>query len=248
MIGLQAILFDLDDTLLGNNMDGFLQRYFPLLAAYARPVINADKFLPELMHATQAMISNEDRTLTNREVFWQVFCERNSLDQQVVEPFFAKFYRERFSQLETATERRPVAARLVRWCTENDLKVVIATNPLFPLDAIQQRLAWAGLSVNEFDFDLVTGYENMHSAKPYRAYYREILGRIDVEPTRALMVGDDWQNDIVPASQLGLHTYWIASRQAAVPDDGTTVRPDSQGTLNDLFGKLQQGWLLGNDA
>ncbi len=237
---LEAVLFDLDDTLLGNNMDVFLQSYFPLLAAHARPIIGADKFLPELMQATQAMINSDDPKLTNREVFWRVFCQRNELEQEVVEPFFARFYRERFGDLEPTTQRRPAAAELVRWCKDRGLIVVVATNPLFPLAAIEQRLEWAGVPVDEFEFDLVTGYENMHSAKPHHAYYREILESVGVQPGRALMVGDDWHNDIAPASNLGLYTYWIAEPGEPAPDEG--IRPDGQGSLTALFQRLQGGW------
>ena len=240
MLQLDAVLFDLDDTLLGNDMDVFLQSYFPLLAAYAEPVIDADRFLPELMAATQAMINNQDPELANRQVFWDVFCERNGLVQGEIEPFFATFYREQFAQLEQATQRRPEAAALVRWCKEQGLKVAIATNPLFPLAAIEQRLTWAGVPVDEFDFDLVTGYENMHAAKPNSAYYHEILATIGVEPGRALMVGDDWQNDIVPASKMGLYTFWIASPDAPAPDKG--VAPDGRGELADLFQLLKNNW------
>lgn len=242
MSRIDAILFDLDDTLLGNNMDTFLQSYFPLLAAYARPIIDGDRFLPELIQATQAMINNADPGLTNRDVFWDVFCQRNGLQRDEVEPFFAEFYRSQFSQLEATTQRRPEAASIVRWCMDRGLKVVVATNPLFPLDAIEQRLAWAGVPVDAFEYDLVTGYENMHSAKPHGAYYQEILTGIGVEAGRALMVGDDWHNDIAPASRLGLYTFWVLPNGASRPDDG--LEPDDQGTMTDLLRKLTDGWLV----
>ena len=91
------------------------------------------------------------------------------------------------------------------------LAVIIATNPLFPTTAIEQRLAWAGVPVDEYPYALVTTYENMHAAKPQPAYYREILAAIDCPPDRALMVGDDWKNDIAPAAAVGLHTFWTVS-------------------------------------
>ena len=240
MTTLRAVLFDLDNTLLGNDMNVFLQNYFPLLSAYARPLIAEDRFLPELLHATRAMINNGDRTLTNRDVFWRVFCERNGWQREEVEPFFAIFYEEQFGRLRKMTEPKPVAPELVRWCFDQGLKVVIATNPLFPLRAIEQRLSWAGLDVDEFDYDLVTAYENMHSAKPHSAYYHEILSTIEVEPNHALMVGDDWENDIVPAQRTGLYTFWIPTASVTAPEGD--VRPDGQGQLERLFQRLQVGW------
>ncbi|UCG23165.1 MAG: HAD family hydrolase [Chloroflexota bacterium] len=240
MSDLQAVLFDLDDTLLGNDMNVFLQNYFPLLSDYARPLIEADRFLPELMHATQAMINNGDRSMTNRDVFWRVFCERNGWLREEVEPFFATFYEEQFGRLKRTTRRKPIARHLVRWCFDRGFKVVIATNPLFPRRAIEQRLSWADVGVDEFDYALVTAYENMHSAKPHSAYYLEVLSAVDVEPSQALMVGDDWGNDIVPATRTGLYTYWIPPVSALAPDGD--VKADGQGGLEELFQQLQAGW------
>lgn len=240
MAVLKAVLFDLDDTLLSNDMNVFLRSYFPLLSAYARPLIEPDRFLSELMHATQAMINNGDRRITNRDVFWRVFCERNGLQREEIEPFFAVFYEEQFSRLKTTTERKPVARELVRWCFKQELKVVVATNPLFPRRAIEQRLAWAGVGADDFDYDLITTYENMHSAKPHTAYYHEILSAITVEPGRTVMVGDNWENDIVPAKEVGLYAYWIPHSSATAPN--SAVKPDGQGQLEDLFADLQAGW------
>lgn len=236
---LDAVLFDLDDTLLGNNMDVFLQGYFPLLTEYVKPVLDSDRFLPELLRATQAIINNQDLELTNRQVFWRVFCERNGLEQSEVEPFFARFYVEKFGVLEKLTDQRPEAAPLIRWCKQQGLKVVVATNPLFPLSAVEQRLSWAGVPVENSDFDLVTSLENMHSSKPHPSYYSEILATIGVEPGRALMVGDDWQNDIVPANSLGLHTFWIAPTDVEMPD-GLVL--DGRGQLTDLFQLFKNNW------
>ena len=98
---------------------------------------------------------------------------------------------------------------MIRSCLDQGYRLVIATNPLFPRAAIEQRLAWAGVPTTEFRYDLVTTYENMHACKPNREYYEEILSRLAVEPELAIMVGDDWDNDIGGATQAGLHAYWI---------------------------------------
>ena len=70
---IQAILLDLDDTLLGNNTAEFMQRYFALLGEYARPMMDNDTFLPHLIQATQAAIRNTDPAHTNAEIFWANF-------------------------------------------------------------------------------------------------------------------------------------------------------------------------------
>lgn len=230
---IETILFDLDDTLLGNNMDRFLPRYFSLLGDYARPLFDdSQQLLQELLVGTQAMVANTDPTLTNREVFWQVFRERTGLEVEGTEAFFNRFYEEKFSELKAVTEHRPVAIDVVSACFDQGLQVAVATNPLFPRRAIEHRLAWAGLPVSEYEFALVTSYETMHAAKPQRAYYREILERIGATPESTLMVGDDWGNDVDPAAALGMNVYWIAPAAAEPPEPSLIL---GQGSLDDFY-------------
>jgi len=127
-----AVLFDLDDTLLGNNMDQFLQAYFPMVADYVQPVMEGNDFLADLMAGTQAMIANQDPNQTNREVFWSVFCQRSGLTQETMETFIEGFYRDRFGALREFTTCRPAAKKIVQLCLDHSVLVVVATNPLFP--------------------------------------------------------------------------------------------------------------------
>ncbi len=237
---IEAILFDLDDTLLGNDMDQFLPAYFGLLGKHAAPFLGRERFLQELLIGTQAMIDNEDTAVSNRDAFWNTFQERTGLDTDEVEPFFDQFYRETFPQLRGTTEKRPSAIPLVQFCIDRGLKIVIATNPLFPARAIQERLDWAGIPVTAFDYDLVTTYENMHATKPHPAYYTEILTAVDCLPQAALMVGDDWKNDIIPAAEVGLKTYWITQNGGEPPESNIVT---GYGTLAELSQRLHDGWL-----
>ena len=78
------------------------------------------------------------------------------------------------------------------------------------LGAIEERLAWAGLPVEDNDFALVTHYENMSATKPSQHYYRDILTRIDCSPEECLMVGDNWEWDILPTTAMGMRAFWMA--------------------------------------
>ncbi|MBZ0309055.1 MAG: DinB family protein, partial [Anaerolineae bacterium] len=69
----------------------------------------------------------------------------------------------------------------------------------------------------------------------------EIMAHVGFEPYEAIMVGNDWWNDIVPAAKTGMCTYWISDRSTF--PDGEIV-PDGSGTLADFAGQLlQQNWL-----
>lgn len=238
---IQAVLFDLDNTLLGNNMDAFMPHYFALLGEYARPVMEKERFLRELMVCTQATMESTDTAVSNRDIFWQTFQARNDLDPGPLEQFFDKFYQTEFLQLQAVTQRRPEAELLVQACLDSGLQVVIATNPLFPRRAVEARLAWAGLPVTTYDFALVTTYENMHSTKPHPAYYQEILQEIDCPPHAALMVGDDWKMDILPTTSLNMANYWLSPNADDLSPDPAAVT--AYGSLPHLVELIRSGWL-----
>ncbi|MBE9507416.1 MAG: HAD-IA family hydrolase, partial [Chloroflexi bacterium] len=87
--------------------------------------------------------------------------------------------------------------------------------------------------VTEFDYALVTTYEDMHATKAHPAYYREILTRLDRQPSECLMVGDHWGRDIAPAASVGIPVYWVAEPDEVPPaQDASLV---GQGTLADLW-------------
>ncbi|HIP73584.1 MAG TPA: HAD family hydrolase [Anaerolineae bacterium] len=215
---LKAVLFDLDDTLLQTFTDAFLRRYFAVIGRYAAELMPPEKLLAELQYCTKMTIQNTDTAVTNHDVFWQCFSQRNNLDPVETEAYFDRFYRQEFPKMQNLTRPIPGAPAVVRACLDAGLKVVIATNPLFPTFAIEERLRWAGVPVAEYPFALVTTMDNMHASKPNLAYYREILDVIEVEADTAVMVGDDWQRDILPAHAAGMHTYWITPDNAQPPD------------------------------
>lgn len=238
---IKTILFDLDNTLLGNDMDDFIPRYFDLCGQFAQRHMSQDEFLQSLMLASRSMMKNTDPAVTNNEVFWNDFVELTGVDGDALYADFDRFYRNEFEQLQDVTVHTPVAAQLMDNCFQQGLKIVIATNPMFPRLAVEARLSWAGVPVTEYPYELVTTMENMHATKPHGAYYREILEDIDCLPSEALMVGDDGVRDIEPASSLGLHTYWIELPGDELPQG---VTPTAQGSLEELSNLIDDGWLL----
>lgn len=244
MTKIKTVLFDLDNTLLTNHMSTFVPQYFKLLSEYAATHF-ADKqlFLQGLMQGTQAMMSRQRGPLTNRELFWQTFAQVAGQGAEELEPFFAEFYETDFCELENVCEMRPVAAEFVRYCFEQGLQVVVATNPLFPRRAVEHRLEWAGLPVDSFDFALVTTFENMHGAKPDTGYYEEILERVGATRDIAVMIGDDWEQDIIPANTLGIKAYWITDSNS-VPPQADLV--DGYGSLQDCFDWFRTSVMAGD--
>jgi FMN phosphatase YigB (HAD superfamily) len=243
--GLKAVLLDLDDTLIDNAMDTFIPAYFRALETFVAGVVDPGRFIEELLNATRAMDRNNGAGPSNEEVFAAAFYPALGVDRDEMEPLLARFYAEAFPQLAPLAGARPSAPKVVEWAQARGLQVVIATNPLFPRTAIEQRMAWGGVGVKRFDYDLVTAYENSRATKSSPAYFREIVDRLGREPQECLMVGDNWGWDVVCAGEAGIPSYWIASDGEQPPEPVVDVV--GRGSLDSFLraaedGSLEQSW------
>ena len=234
---IQTVLLDLDDTLLDNDMERFLPPYFAALGRRMAQFVAPDELVRMLLASTRVMMGNHDPKVTNQQAFDADFFPRLGRPKSEVRPVIDRFYEEDFPALRRYTRRRPQARELVQTLFDQGYQVVIATNPMFPRRAIEHRLEWAG--VLDFPFDLVTSYENSHFCKPNPRYYQEILSKMACRPEEAIMVGDDLGNDIEPARQVGLHTYWIVDADKTDYDRYS----DLHGTLTDCLTWVQGGGL-----
>lgn len=229
---IRAVLFDLDNTLLENDMEQFVPAYLGLLGEFIANHYPRDLFIHHLLRATDAMMANNGSERTNQEVFEAMFFPAMGRTREEMEPLFEAFYATRFPALRALTRPVRIARPLMEWLFRQGFQVAIATNSLFPRPAIDQRLAWAGVPVEEFPYHLVTSYDVMHAAKPHPAFFAEVAHRLGRAPEECIMVGDEWKMDIRPAAQVGMRTYWIAERKAPHPADEPP--PDGQGDLADF--------------
>jgi FMN phosphatase YigB (HAD superfamily) len=221
--GLKALLLDLDDTLIDNSMDTFIPAYFRALEAFVSGVVDPERFIKQLLIATRTMDGNDGSGPTNEEVFAAAFYPALGVPREEMEPLLARFYSEAFPQLEPLTRPRRAGPKVVEWSKAAGLQVVIATNPLFPRTAIEQRMAWGEVGVDRFDYDLVTCYENSRATKSSPAYFQGVVEFLGRDPKECLMVGDNWGWDVVCAGQAGVPAYWIASDGEQRPEPGFPV-------------------------
>lgn len=213
---IRAVLIDLDDTLLDNKMEDFLPEYFKHLGDYLSDRIPPEKMLKELLAGTQQMFLNLDPISTLERAFADHFYPAVGFEEEPLRNHIAEFYREYFPKLKSKTAVRPQARPFLDHLNAQELKIAIATNPLFPRDAIEERLRWADTPAEEIPFAIITSYEDFHFAKPHPEYYAEILGRLGLGPQDAVMIGNDPSGDLEPARLLGLATFHLAE----TPDAG----------------------------
>lgn len=235
----KTILFDLDGTLLPMDTDRFLRYYMKELAGFVGEIVEPAQLVEQVMASTYKMIESTDPALTNAQVFAADFFAKIGRSEAELMPLFDQFYRERFPLVKAACSDLPGRAHeVVAAAVEAGYEIVLATNPLFPREAIEERMRWIG--VEEAPWLLVTTYEEMHACKPQVAYYQEVLAKIDRHPNQCIMVGNDVEEDGA-AAKLGIDVYFVTD--FLINRSGAPLDPDRSGSLSDLLQRLQLGTL-----
>lgn len=208
------LLFDLDDTLLGNIANTFVPAYMQAMAKRLASVAEPNTFIKILLGAIQKMIENPYPDQTLEEKFDVAFYPALGVLRRDVQALFDTFYAEDYPKLRELTQLKPEAVSTVHQVLDRGNQAAIATNPLYPRNAILQRLDWAGLSAVEVPFALIPSYETFHYSKPNPAFYAEFLAQLGWPRTPVVMVGNDIDLDINGARLLGLAVYWINNDKA----------------------------------
>jgi len=231
----KTALLDLDGTLLPMEIDDFLNAYFKLLTDEFSSIFEAEQFINNLMYATKQMINNNGEKI-NSEIFIEEFFDLFQVDnQQEIMEKFDLFYKERFPLLKSQVNHKGLSSCLVEILKENGYDLVLATNPIFPAEAIKERLRW--VNINPKDFSLITNYENMHYCKPNINYYKEIVELLNLKATGCIMVGNDVQEDMV-AADLGMKTYLVTD--FLIDNNEGEKKIDWQGTMEELLNHLSK--------
>lgn len=203
---IKAVLFDLDGTLLPMDQDEMIECYMGLLAGYmAQYDYEPKKLVKTVWDGTGAMMRNATGK-TNETVFWELFRKVYGPRADTDLALFEEFYATEFGKVRTSCGFNPAVAELIGWLKERGIRLILATQPLFPKIATQQRIRWAGL--DPADFELVTTYENSCSCKPEPRYFQEILNGVGLAPEECLMVGNDTREDMA-AEGLGMQVFLL---------------------------------------
>jgi FMN phosphatase YigB (HAD superfamily) len=236
---IKVVLFDLDDTLLlypGGGHGSFVRPYIGLLSeTLTHHGFDGSAIISHLMGGVQVLGAKTDPLLYNEDTYWQAI---NPSDRPAMEAAFKQFYEEVYPQLINTTAPHPNARHIIDEFLSRGYTVIIATNPVYAKAPTLMRVEWAG--IDPAAVTRVTHAQNSHFAKPTPHYFEEILFHAGYEPSDAIMVGDNWEHDIVGAAQAGLRTYWITNE--AEPPQADVA--DCIGTL-DHFAEcvFEQNWL-----
>jgi FMN phosphatase YigB (HAD superfamily) len=241
---LRAVLFDLDNTLIHFGERQFFQGYIPAVARVFADVMPGDLFLERLLSSTGMVLNNDGRML-NVDCFMSAFCKGYEAQRDEFWKRFTRFYETEYDQFRSLASVPAGARDMLLQLRERSLKLVIASNPLWPSIAQNKRLAWAG--IGDLQFDLITHIENMTYCKPRVEYYHEVCSKISEPPEACLMVGNDPINDMVVGT-IGMKTYLVTDSDPAglevsrttysMPPSGIP-KPDFEGPLQAVPAAVQ---------
>jgi HAD superfamily hydrolase (TIGR01549 family) len=207
---IQAVIFDFSQTLV-DSTNGF---------------ITSEKMAKEVIYSSLFPNDSEDN--------WQVFL---STYRRMRKEFHA---RSVFSRARLWTEvfkhfsRTPDPERIERWETDywTQVKAMTSTFPetFEVLESLRDTYKLAMITNTQgqkmpgghrislfpdlesyFDPIIVAG-ESGIPPKPHPEVFRLCLEKLDLKPSQAVFVGDDWRIDICGARDAGLHQVWLKHR------------------------------------
>ena len=228
---MNTILFDLDGSLLPMIQEQFLKVYMgKLVAEMATYGYEPKKLMQTIMTGIESMVKNNG-TKTNEAAFWDAFTSVYGAEAKNDLPKFEAFYQNTFPSVKDVCGFDPMANEVIKDAKERGYRVVLATNPMFPDMATDERIRWAGL--DRSDFELVTTYENCCTSKPNPAYYLDIANRMGVDPKDCLMVGNDVDEDMIPAESVGMQVFLLTKYM--INKDGMDISRYPKGSFADLL-------------
>ena len=189
-----TVLFDLDGTLIGLDQDEFIRLYFVvLLDKLAALGYEPDKMYDALEKSIRATKTN-DGTVTNEVRFWQSLDDAVGGLTDTLRDAILSFYTDDFSSiLERTCTAYPRTREILNAAKAKGLRLVLATNPLFPAVSTYARIRLGGMTPDDFEY--VTAYENSSHCKPNPAYFTELLSKLGISPEECVMIGNDTKDD-----------------------------------------------------
>ena len=231
------ILFDMDGTLLPMDGGVFARTYFKLLTKKMLPHGYEPETLINGINAGITATQSNDGTHTNEELFWEHFVKTSGERVLTDRALFEEFYSLDFQRISSTCGYTLEAKATVALCGELGYKVVVATEPIFPLSAMESRLRWAGVDPSSVEF--ITSYETSHYCKPDLRYYREITERLGAAPEDCVMIGNDVGEDM-PAENLGMRVFLLTD--CLINNENADISRWAHGGYSKL-----QSWLRGLD-
>ncbi len=228
------LMLDFDNTLLQIPNQVFNEYIPKKVLSHFNDKIEADAFFQFFKESMKVMLQHDHDIITNLEAFLKRFSSISGFPLDETIRIFRKFYSNDFPTFKKYCEPIPKAQVLVKTAKELDIKLILATQPVFPKIVTKERLSWANLNIDDFYY--ISHAENSTNMKPNPKYFRNLLEIADVKAEKVLMVGNDMLYDM-SASTVGIKT-WLVDKNHDNIEYKDKFRVDYNGSLGMLINDL----------
>lgn len=218
----EAILFDVDGTLLSISGREMMEEYLSRMALFFDPLTAGQgKAIVQAVSTASSAMEKNPGDQSNEALFWEIFEQQVPFTRVQLEPQLAVFYEQEFPKVGHLAGDNGVMPEVVKVLADKGYPLVVATNPLFPLAANKARLDWA--HVADQPWKEITSFEKYSHCKPDPRFFTEICQHIGVAPNKCLMIGNGLIEDVA-ALEAGLDFYLVTDEVK----DGDAASYDGQ--------------------
>lgn len=199
------LLFDLDGTLVRRDFHTLDLRYLVRAIPRVASIIKPWRLHRALLDAAKAMKDNDSHH-SNFERCVDTLSKYSTRPKEQVNRVIREAIEQDFAALERSFKPFPGARETLLQARAKGHRLIVATNPVFPLSGVLTRLKHANLG--DIPFDYIANAEVMTRAKPRVDYYAELIVRLELDPQQTMMIGNDPIKDL-PAKEIGLTTFLL---------------------------------------
>lgn len=229
-----VVFFDMDGTLLNMGESAFEKEYLKRMVLFfeqrfpgkGKDIVKAVGYSAEVMKKNDGQQSNE-------VLFWQAFEKMTGQTRAVFEPQFLEYYATDYARIGDDYEPNPAMKALVHLLDQKGYQLVVASNPLVPQIANQQRVRWAG--VDDVKWLEITSFEKYGSCKPSPQFYQEICDRLQLNPQDCIMIGNSITDDGA-AQEIGMEFYLLLGEN---PEQNVAAYTGQKGNREALLALVQ---------
>ncbi len=229
-MAIKTVLIDMDGTLLNMGESNFEKEYLKRMVIFleqrypgnGKDLVKAVGYGAELMKVS-------DGSRTNFDVFWEGFEKASGRTREEFEPVVTQYYQTDYTHIGDDYVPNEDMQKTVRLLAQKGYQLLVATTPVVPRIANDERVRWSGLSdINWLD---ITSFENYNYSKPDLRYYQQICDKYSLNPAECLMIGDSLVKDY-PATELGMDFYLLLNEDSPEAEQQFTGK---KGTRKDLL-------------
>ena len=206
--GKTHILLDMDGTLIGQP-GALFHNLFALGVLFRMHSFGSTMQLLRAAQKAKKILLGGHSFATNEEAFFETLATELKSSRDRIETFMRKFFDSDYPFVCLFLHSESYARKLVDLLHASHRHITLATNAVFGRREIELRLQASDLFLH--DFDLVTSWDTMQTAKPQTEFFSETLQKIGASPENTVMIGNDPYYDL-PAHKLGIQTLLVGPK------------------------------------